>query len=96
VLSGVPSKGASYRSRLRLLLEIFDLLFLPRRLTVDGVLEPFDHGFEVLEALLQDLETRRVRVMAGMGSDARFLSARAELSRYAFEKLRQTPCPLNW
>jgi hypothetical protein len=87
VLSGVPSKGASYRSRLRLLLEIFDLSFLPRRLTVDGVLETFDHGFEVLEALLQDLEMRRVRVMARMGSDARFLSARAELNHYAFEKL---------
>ncbi len=88
MLPGVLAKSASDFGRLRLLLELIDLPSLPGRLTVDGVLEPFDHGLEVLRALLQNLETRPVLLAAGIGSDARFLAARAELNHHAFEHPR--------
>jgi hypothetical protein len=96
MLPGIPAESAPYLGRLRLLLELVDLASLSDRLTVNGVLEPFDHGFEVLDAFLHALETRRVLVAAGSGGDARLLSARAESNRDAFEHPRYTPCPLNW
>jgi hypothetical protein len=85
MLPGILAESASYLGWLRPPLEVLDLPFPPDRLTVHGVLEPFDHGLELLEAFLQDLETRRVLLAAGIGSDARFLAARAELNHHAFE-----------
>jgi hypothetical protein len=82
------AKSASHLGWLRFLLELVDLVSVPDRLTVHGVLEPFDHGFKVLKALLQNLETRPVLVAAGIGSDARFLAPRAELNHHAFEPPR--------
>jgi hypothetical protein len=81
------AESASYLGWVRLLLELIDLASLPGRLTVYAVLESFDHGFEVLEAFLQDLETRPVLVV-GIGSEARFLSVRAELNNQAFQHSR--------
>jgi hypothetical protein len=89
------AESASHLGWLRLLLELIDLPSLPGRLTVYGVLESFDHGFEVLEALLQGLEMRLV-LGAGIGSDARFLIALVELIHRAFEHPRKTPNPPNW
>jgi hypothetical protein len=88
VLPCVSAESASYRGWLRLLLELIDLPSLPGRLTVYGVLETFDHGFEVLEAVLQNLETRPVPAIVGIGGEARFRSARAELHDQAFEPPR--------
>jgi hypothetical protein len=88
MLPRVLAKGASDLGRLRLLLELIDLPPLPHRLTVHGVLEPFDHGFKVLNAFRQDLKTRPVLVAAGIGGKSRFLSARAKLNHHAFEHPR--------
>jgi hypothetical protein len=88
VLPCVLAESASYLGWLRLPLELIDLPSLPSRLTVYGVLESFDHGFEVLEAFLQNLETRPVLVMVGIGGEARFRSARAELNDQAFKHPR--------
>jgi len=88
MLPCVLAECASYLGWVRLPLELIDLPILPGRLTVYGVLESFDHGLEVLEAFLQDLETRRVLVLVGIGSEARFRSTRAELNHHAFEHPR--------
>jgi hypothetical protein len=88
VLPCVLAESASYLSRLRIPLELVDLASLPDRLPVHGVLESFDHGLEVLEAFLQNLEPRSVLVLVGIGSEARFPSARAELNNQAFEHPR--------
>jgi hypothetical protein len=96
MLAGIFAKSPSDLGRLRFLLELFDLAPQPDRLTVHSVLEPFDHGLDVLEAFLQVLDTHPVLVAAGIGTDARFVSARAESNRDAFEHPRYTPCPLNW
>jgi hypothetical protein len=86
VLPCVLAESASYLGWLHILMELIDLPFLPGRLTVYGVLESFDHGLEVPEAFLQDLEPRAVLVL--VGSEARFPSARAELNNHAFEHPR--------
>jgi hypothetical protein len=88
VLPCVLAESASYLGRLRPLLELIDLMFLPSRLTVYGVLKTFDHDFEALEAFVQDLEARPVLVTVGIGSEARFRSIRAELNNQAFEHPR--------
>jgi hypothetical protein len=95
MLPRVLAESASYLGWLGLLLKLIDLPFLPGRLTVYRVLESFDHGLEMLKAFLQDLETRPVLVLVGIGSEARFPSDRADLN-HAFEHPRETPCPLNW
>ena len=88
MLACVLDESAAYLGRLRFPLELVDLASLPDRLTVHGVLESFDHGLEVLEAFLQDLKPRPVLVLVGIGSEARFPSARAELNNQAFEHPR--------
>jgi hypothetical protein len=87
MLPGISAKSASYLGWLRVLLELIDLPPLSDRLTVHGVLEPFDHGFKVPKAFLQVLKTLRYpRVLsAGIGRDARRLSARAELNHHSFK-----------
>jgi hypothetical protein len=81
VLPRVLAKRAAYLGRLRLPLELIDRPFLPDRLTVHCVLEPFDHRFEMLDAFLQDLDTRRV-LSPGIGGDARWRPAPAESTPY--------------
>jgi hypothetical protein len=72
VLPRIFAKSASYLGWLRLLLELIDLPRLSYRLTVHGVLEPFDHGFKVSESFLHVLETLRYRrVLSAGGRDAR-------------------------
>jgi hypothetical protein len=66
MLPCILAMSASYLGRLRLLLEPVDHVSLPDRLTVDGVLEPFNHGLEVLKAFLQNLETPPVLVAVGI------------------------------
>ena len=88
MLPCVLAESASHLRWLRLLLELIDLPILPSRLTVYGVLKTFDHGFEVLEASVHNLEARPVLVMAGIGSEARFRSARTELNDKTFEHPR--------
>jgi hypothetical protein len=90
VLARILAKSASYLGWLGLPLELIDLPPLSNRLTVHGVLEPFDHGFKVRNASLQVLETLRYRLVpsGGIGRDARWLSARAELNHHAFQRLR--------
>jgi hypothetical protein len=81
VLPSISAESASYLGRLGLPLELIDLPPLPDRLAVHGVLEPFDHGFEVPEASLQcfkTLQNRCVR-LPFLGTDARPLSAPARL-----------------
>ena len=81
VIPGILAKSASYLGRLRLPLELIDRPPLPDRLAVDGVLEPFDHGFKVPEAPLQGFQAlgnRCVR-MPCVGA-ARRLSAQARLN----------------
>jgi hypothetical protein len=88
MLPGIFAKSASYLGWLRLPLELIDLPLLSDRLTVHGVLEPFDHGFKVPESFLDLLETpsyRRV-LSAVIGRDARWLSAWAELNDHAFKR----------
>jgi hypothetical protein len=87
MLSGIFAKSASDLGRLRVSLEQFDLPSPPGRLPIDGVLEPFDHALEVLEAFLQDLETCTVMVV-GIGSKASFRSVRTELNHDPFEHLQ--------
>ena len=95
VLPCVLAESASHLGRLRLLLELVDLVCLSDRLNVHAVLEPLHHGFEVLEALLQNLEARPVLVLLGIGSGARSRLTRAESNNQALEHPRWTPCPLN-
>ena len=89
----IPCSRASWLSARRisagsaLPLELIDLPILPSRLTVNGVLKTFDHGFEVLEAFVQDLDAP-VLVLVGIGSEARFRSARAELNNHTFQLCR--------
>jgi hypothetical protein len=86
MLPGISAKSAPYLGWLRVLLEPIDLPPLSDRLTVHGVLEPFGHGFKVPKAFLQVLKTLRYRrvLSAGIGRDARRLSARAELNHHTF------------
>jgi len=69
-------------------LELIDLPRLSDRLTVHGVLEPFDHGFKVRKAFLQALEPlHHRRILPGaIRRGAGWLSARAELNHDAFER----------
>jgi hypothetical protein len=92
MLPRVLAKSASDLGGVRVPLELVDLPSPPGRLPIDGVLEPFDHALEMLEAFLQDLETCTVLVM-GIGSKATFRSARTELNPDPFEHLRETSCP---
>jgi hypothetical protein len=57
MLPGISAKSASYLGWLRIPLEPIDLPRLSDRLSVHGVLKPFDHGLEVPKAFLQVLET---------------------------------------
>ncbi len=85
MLAGVSAKSTSHLGRLRLPLELVDLPLLSDGLTMHGVLEPFDHGFEVGKALLEVLETPgygQIR-LAGIGRNARWLSAQTKLTRHA-------------
>jgi hypothetical protein len=59
VLPGVLVERAPYLGRLGLLLQFFDRLCLADGFTMDCVLKPFDHRFEVLDASLDQLETLR-------------------------------------
>jgi len=52
MLTCVFAKGASHLGGFRVPLEQFDLSSPPGRLTIESVLEPFDHRLEVLEAFL--------------------------------------------
>jgi hypothetical protein len=87
VLPGVSAKSPSDLGRLSLPLELVDFPSLANRLTVHGVLKPFDHGLEVPEACLQALDTLRYRPMppTGIGRDTRGLSAWAKSNHHAFE-----------
>jgi hypothetical protein len=88
-LSGArgTQSGTSYLSWLRVPLELIDFPPLSDRLTVHGVLEPFDQRFKAPKAFLDDLKTLRYRrvLSAGIGRDARCLSARAELNHHPFK-----------
>jgi hypothetical protein len=48
----------------------------------------------MLEAFLQELDP--IRMLVGIGSQDRFRSTRAQVNNQAFDRARQTPCPLNW
>jgi hypothetical protein len=73
VLPGISAKSASDLRWIRLPLKLIELPALPNGLTMHGVLESFDHGLEVPEAVLEALETLRYRRIppAGLGRGAR-------------------------
>jgi hypothetical protein len=83
VLPGISAEGASYLLWLRLPLELIDLAPLPDRLTVDCVLEPFDHRFKVEEAFFQGFEALQNRCVRSLcvGTDALRRSAPARLKQ---------------
>jgi hypothetical protein len=47
VLPGVSGKGTSYLGRFHFLLKLIDLVSRPNGFPVNGILEPFDHGFQM-------------------------------------------------
>jgi hypothetical protein len=88
VLAGVSAKRTSHLGRLRLLLELVDLPLLSDGLTMHGVLEPFDHCFEVGKSFLEVLETPgygQIR-LAVTGRDACWLSAQPKLTRHTSKR----------